>query len=205
MDVASLDRYRSSVAPRRSISGRPAQRPTFYFDIHSPYTYLAAERADRLFARLQWVPASSPALSSATVTCELERRAIARRADALGLPIVLPDEAPVGGPGAMRVASLAAEHGLGAEFVLAAGRLVFCGGYSADDPEILAEAAAVAGIDWQDMLKAVGDPERDMAIEEVGRRLVAAGADRLPALRVGRTLFCGEDRLHEAAAARVSA
>ncbi len=205
MDVVSLERYRSAVARRRSVPRRAAQLPTFYFDIHSPYTYLAAERADRMFAGLQWVPATSRALSRGTVICELERANIARRAEALGMPIVWPVETPTRGPGAMRVASLAAEQGLGAEFVLAAGRLVFCGGYSADDPEILAEAAAAAGIDWQDMLKAVGDAERDLAGEEVGRRLVAAGADRLPALRVGRTLYCGEDRLHEAAAARVSA
>ena len=35
--------------------------------------------------------------------------------------------------------------------------------------------------------------------------LLAAGADRLPALRVGRMLFCGEERLLEAAAARAAA
>jgi hypothetical protein len=35
--------------------------------------------------------------------------------------------------------------------------------------------------------------------------LLAAGADRLPALRVGRLLFCGEERLSEAVAARASA
>lgn len=205
MDIVSLDRYRSAVGPRRSVSGRAARRPTLYFDIHSPYTYLAAERADRLFAGLRWVPAASRALSRGAVTCELERANIARRAKALGMPLVWPVGPPADGPGAMRVASLAAEQGRGAEFVLAAGRLVFCGGYSADDPEILAEAAAAAGIDWQDMLHAVGDADRDVAIEEVGRRLVAAGAGRLPVLRLGRTLFGGEDRLGEAAAARMSA
>jgi hypothetical protein len=43
------------------------------------------------------------------------------------------------------------------------------------------------------------DPEALGA--EVGRRLLAAGADRLPALRVGRALFWGEERVAEAAAA----
>ena len=105
----------------------------------------------------------------------------------------------------MRVASLAGERGLGAAFVLAASRLVFCGGFDIDEPEILAEAGAAAGIDLGEMLHAAGDAGRDGPIEEAGRMLLAAGADRLPALRVGRMLFCGEDRLCEAFAARASA
>ena len=38
-------------------------------------------------------------------------------------------------------------------------------------------------------------------MEAAGRKLLAAGADRLPALRVGRLLFAGEGRVAEAAAA----
>jgi hypothetical protein len=36
-------------------------------------------------------------------------------------------------------------------------------------------------------------------VEAAGRRLLAAGADRLPALRVGRALYWGEDQIAEAA------
>ena len=105
----------------------------------------------------------------------------------------------------MRVASLAGERGLGAAFVLAASRLMFCGGFDIDEPEILAEAAAAAGIDLGELLHAAGDTGRDGPIEDAGRMLLAAGGDRLPALRVGRMLFCGEERLSEAFAARASA
>ncbi|HEV2814839.1 MAG TPA: hypothetical protein VGW10_16405, partial [Solirubrobacteraceae bacterium] len=52
-----------------------------------------------------------------------------------------------------------------------------------------------------DCLHAAGDIGRDGAMEEAARRLLAHGADRLPAVRVGRTLFAGEDRIAEAAAA----
>ncbi len=38
-------------------------------------------------------------------------------------------------------------------------------------------------------------------MEATALRLLAHGANRLPVLRVGRTLFCGEDRIAEAAAA----
>ena len=101
----------------------------------------------------------------------------------------------------MRAAALACELGRGAAFVLAAGRLAFCGGFDLGDPEVLAEAAAAAGLPLDACLAAAGDAGRDAAIEDAGRRLVAMGADELPALRVGRRLFDGEERLPEAAAA----
>ena len=84
--------------------------------------------------------------------------------------------------------------------MLAAGRLAFCGGFDLDDPEILAEAAAAAGIPLEDCFHAAGDPRRDGAAEAIGRKLLAAGADRLPVLRVGRSLFWGEQRVGAAAA-----
>ncbi|MCW2989738.1 MAG: hypothetical protein JWM73_332, partial [Solirubrobacterales bacterium] len=58
-----------------------------------------------------------------------------------------------------------------------------------------------AAVPLDDCLAAAGDPRRDAAIEDAARRLVAMGADELPALRIGRRLFSGEARLPEAAAA----
>ena len=101
----------------------------------------------------------------------------------------------------MRVAAHAAETGRGAAFALAAGRLAFCGGFDLDDPEILAEAAAAAGLGLDACLQAAGDRGRDGAIEAAGRRLLAVGADRLPALRIGRALYWGESQVADAAAA----
>jgi len=199
--VTSLDRYRSSAERRRPTPRSAAVRSAFYFDLACPYTYLAAERAERLFSALAWVPAFSDALGRSASTASDARAVVARRAALLGLPLVWPLGPPVPVVGAMRVASLAAERGVGAAFVLAATRLVFCGGFNIEHPEILAEAAGAAGVDLGEMLHAAGDAGRDGAIEEAGRKLLAAGAERLPVLRVGRTLFCGEDRLSEAAAA----
>lgn len=203
--VTSLDSYRRSAARRAPRPRRYAARPTFYFDLASPYTYLAAERADRMFAGLQWRPASADMLQCRMALGDLERAAVERRAALLGMPVIWPLEMPRQAVGAMRVASLAAERGLGGAFVLAASRLQFCGGFGIDDPESLAEAAAAAGIELREMLRAAGDVSRDGPIEDAGRMLLAAGADRLPALRLGGRLFCGEHRLSEAVAARASA
>jgi 2-hydroxychromene-2-carboxylate isomerase len=204
--VISLDERRAAA---RAVNDRSSSRhrATFFFDLASPFTYLAAERVDRLFPGLTWRPALTEALQAgaqltASVDREAAQQAAAERAAALQMPLVWPDGFPATARVAMRVASLAAsEGGHAAPFVLAASRLAFCGGFDLDDPEVLAEAAAAAGLGLSEVLAAAGDRSRDGLMEDTALRLLAQGADRLPVLRVGRTLFCGEDRIAEAAAA----
>lgn len=203
--VTSLEEHRAGRLRRDAAALTASIHATLFFDLASPYTYLAAERAERLFAGLEWRPACAAALQCGELTGEGAWGTVAARARLLRLPLVWSEERrPYAVPGAMRVASLAAQNGCGGAFVLAASRLAFCGGFDLDDPEILAEAAAAAGMGLQETLDAARDERRDGHIEEAGRLLLAAGADRLPTLRVGRMLFCGEDRLSEAAAARTA-
>jgi 2-hydroxychromene-2-carboxylate isomerase len=181
-------------------------RAEFLFDLACPFTYLAAERVERAFDHVIWTPASSTVLRGGALLADPDaeaaiRLAAAERAAELRLPLVWPESFPADVTAAMRVASHAADCGRGAAFVLAAGRLAFCGGFDLDDPEILFEAAAAAGLSLDACLAAAGDRRRDGAIEAAGRRLLAAGADRLPALRVGRSLYWGEPRVAAAAAA----
>lgn len=221
-EVISLDRAREqrrgtspAQAPARggpasSLEAAPrARRParsTFSFDLALPGTYLAAERVDRIFPDVTWEPASVEALRRGAAFDDAGARAAAMehasdRAAALSVPLVWPEAFPADVRAAMRVAHLASSVGRGAAFVLAAGRLAFCGGFDLGDPEVLAEAAAAADLPLDLCLDAAHDVSRDGAIEDNGRRLLAQGADRLPALRVGRLLFPGEERLAEAAAA----
>jgi 2-hydroxychromene-2-carboxylate isomerase len=185
----------------RATAAAPPPRPrvSFYFDLASPWTYLAAERIERQFVGVQWHPVVPDALPSED-SDEMARRAVEQRAAELRMPLVWPESWPTAGRQAMRVASLAAERRRAAPFVLAASRLAFCGGYDVDDPEALAEAAAAAGLGLDECLQAAGDVSRDGALELPALRLIAHGADELPVLVVGRTVFCGEHRLAEAAA-----
>jgi 2-hydroxychromene-2-carboxylate isomerase len=195
-------------AARRFRTG-PRNAPSrveFYFDLCCPFSYLAAERVERVFDDVVWTPASTTALRCGSpptdeASLEQQRMLAERRAAQLRLPLVWPERYPDEVPAAMRAASYAAEHGRGAAFVLAAGRLAFCGGFDLDDPEILAEAAAAADIGMDGLLTAIGEHARDGVIDAAGRRLLSAGASGLPALRVGRSLFWGEHRVAEAAAA----
>ena len=201
--VIDLARRRDAV--QRKTRRREPLRAQLFFDLACPFTYLATERVERAFSQVTWTATSAETLQRRRLAddadgAELVRAAAERRAAQLRLPLVWPEHFPREVPAAMRAAAYAAEQGRGGEFVLAAGRLAFAGGFDLDDPEILAEAAAAAGIPLEDCLHAAGDFARDGAAEAVGRKLLAAGADRLPVLRVGRSLFWGEQRVGAAAA-----
>jgi 2-hydroxychromene-2-carboxylate isomerase len=175
---------------------------TLWFDLGAPATYFAAERAERMFADLSWRPALAGGwVRQDPPSAAAGDRTATARAEELGMPLVWPESHPATGRAAMRVAAYAAERAQASAFVLAASRLAFCGGFDLDDPEILAEAAAAAALPLDECLRAAGDHAHDAVMEAAGRDLAARGADRLPVLAVGSRLFCGEERLAQAAAA----
>ena len=184
----------------RSRPGRTAT-PTFFFDVCCPFSYLAAERVERVLGEVEWVPAASVALGEGLWQLpDAVQAAAERRAAELRLPLVWPDRFPLFVPGLLRAAAYAAGIGSGAQFALAAMRLAFCGGFDLEDPEILAEAAAAAGTPLDDCFAAIGDQSLDEPLHATARGLGARGVDRLPAIRSGSHLFAGERRLAEAAA-----
>jgi 2-hydroxychromene-2-carboxylate isomerase len=178
----------------REVVERP--RPQLFVDLADPFSYLAAERVERTLPDVEWRLACQRALLRAEVANDDALfDAAERRAAELRLPLQWPDRFPSPVPAAMRAAAHAIEVGRGSEFIVAAGRLAFCGGFDLDDPEVLMEAAAAAGIALDDCLAAAGDASRDAPIEAAGRRLLALGADVLPALRVGHALVSGEAKI----------
>ena len=184
---------------RQPAVAEPA-RGKLYVDLADPFSYLAAERVERLLPRISWRLASQTALERHTPGADLYeldglRAAAERRAAQLRLPLQWPDRFPMPVPAAMRAASYAIEAGRGGAFILAAGRLAFCGGFDLDEPDVLMEAAAAAGISLEHTMEAAGQAGRDASIEAAGRRLLSLGADRVPALTVGGSLLSGEGRI----------
>src|SRR4051794_9146769 len=182
---------------------RDAIRAEFLFDLASPFTYLAAERVDRAFDEVTWTPACARTLRCAALPADFGEvqdivNVAEERAAALRLPLEWPGRWPTAVPAAMRVAHHAAQQGRGGAFVLAATRLAFAGGFDLDELEILTEAAAAAGLRLDAALRAAREERRDGAMEAAARRLLGAGADRLPALWVSRGVFWGEDRVGDA-------
>lgn len=181
---------------------RRSARPAFFFDLACPFSYLAAERVERVLGDVEWVPTAATLLRGGENSEHpVEVRSHAETcAVALRLPLVWPDRFPADTPGALRAAAHAAEIGAGARFTLAASRLAFCGGFDLEDPEILAEAAAAAGIGLRECLAAAGDPTRDGQLHATARGLLAQGVFRLPAVRIGTRWFSGDGALAAASA-----
>ncbi len=177
-------------------------RPSFFFDLSCPFSYLVAERIERVLGEVEWIPTAGTVLrggedwaNPAAVRAHAETSAVAVR-----LPLVWPEHFPHETPAALRAASHAAEIGAGYRFALAASRLAFCGGFDLEDPEILAEAAAAAGLGLQDCLKAAGDLTRDGALHATARGLISQGIRQLPAIRISDHWFDGDGALASAAA-----
>lgn len=177
-----------------------ASGPAFYFDLSCPFSYLAAERVESTLGHVDWLPVAGRSLGGDRRGEDELRARAERRAAELRLPLVWPDRFPAPVPGALRAAQCAAQSGAGARFALAAGRLAFCGGFDLEDPEVLAEAAAAAGMTLEDCLAAVANEALDASLRATARELAAQGVRELPAVRVGSRLVAGEERLAEAVA-----
>lgn len=192
------------LAERRAsrLRARQSVRPAFYFDLASPFSYLAAERVERVLGEVDWVPTAGHLVrldgdwsAPASIRAHAETCAVA-----LKLPLVWPDAFPSDTPKALRAATYAVEVGAGARFALAASRLAFCGGFDLEDPVILAEAAAAAGIGLRECLAAAADRDRDDELQATALGLLSAGVRGLPAVRIGGRWFHGDGVLATSAA-----
>jgi len=174
----------------------------FFYDVACPFSYLIAERLERVLGEVEWVPAPAVGLDGGARWARFDatRELAERYAFAARLPLVWPDAFPTNTRHALRAASYATENGAGAGFALAASRLAFCGGFDLEDPEILGIAAGAAGLSIEGCLAAAREPERDRPLWATARGLHARGVKALPALRLGRRFIEGERILIEGAA-----
>src|SRR3954453_9486571 len=104
-DVIRLAERRAARRCQAGRRGAPS-RVEFYFDLCCPFSYLAAERVERVFDDVVWTPASTSALSCGLAATDDESvnatRAVAeRRAAELRLPLVWPERHPGEVPAAM--------------------------------------------------------------------------------------------------------
>jgi 2-hydroxychromene-2-carboxylate isomerase len=190
-------------------------RPTFYFDLGSPYAYLAAERVSGLFTdagleQPEWQPVLLGALfkrfgrdswgngaGRADGMAEVERRAAA-----YGLPpLAWPEPWPGNMLTAMRAATFAKQTGRAVSFSLAAFRQAFAAGRDLSEPDNVAIAAAACELHPRALLKAVETDGVKGALREATEAAGDLGVTGVPSLRVGEQVFWGDDRLEEAVAA----
>jgi len=187
----------------------------FYYDLGSPYAYLAAERIHTVFESAGapppvWKPVLLGGLFARfdrgswarTDARDEGMREVERRAQAYGLP---PIRWPEGWPAdylfAMRVATFATEIGRGVSLPLAAFRQHFAAGRDLSDPDNVLIAAASAELHPRALNTAVGRDSIKLRLRETTDEAADLGVFGVPAVVVGEEVFWGDDRLEDAAEA----
>jgi 2-hydroxychromene-2-carboxylate isomerase len=192
-----------------------AERSVFYFDLNSPFSWLAAERVNHVLPEPPvWTPIAYGFVIAHTGVMpwsfeegarkEEGRREVERRARERGL---LEVRWPEGWPqqthslASLRAATFAAEIGKVAAFSLAAFRQQFNAGRPLSDIDNVLLAAAAAEIHPNALLPAIERQAVKDRLKDATDDAIARGVTGVPTVRVGDELFWGDDRLEDAAAA----
>jgi 2-hydroxychromene-2-carboxylate isomerase len=186
-------------------------QPTFYYDLGSPYAYLAAERIQGV---LPVVPVWQPILlggiwketgGRSWATTDKREEGIAeieRRAGRYGLmPVRWPDGWPNNTLTAMRAAIFAQQIGRAVAFSLAAFRQAFAAGKDLSDIDNVLIAAAACELHPTAVLKGIEMQSTKERLREMTREAYERGVRGVPTVVVGGELFWGDERLEDAAAA----
>lgn len=187
---------------------------TLYYDLGSPYAYLAAERAA---AVLGVEPDFEPVLvggifvlrghGSWSKTTERAERIteVEERAAGYGLP---PLKWPAGWPDntlkAMRAATWARSLGRGREFSLAAFRQAFAEAADLGQVKVLVGIAASVGLPTDELPAAIEDPAVKEDLKHATKSAWERGVIGVPCIEIGEKIFYGDDQL-EAATAQLKA
>ena len=178
---------------------------TFYFDLGSPYVYLAAERLDRLgLADVEWQPISLGGLFKLTGRSswglsprrDLGMAEIEARAAHYGLPAL---RWPEGWPGhylqANRACVAAGERGRLESYARTGLRMAFTEGRDLSRPEEVLEAARRSGLDPEWVTERIGAQDLKDRLRTATEAAHARGVFGVPTLTVGERLYWGDDQL----------
>jgi 2-hydroxychromene-2-carboxylate isomerase len=170
------------------------ERAVFYFDVGSPWSWLAGERVHHVIGA---VPEWQPVLLGDGAGQDVDRDELAAAAADQGLPLPrLPDDFPFNTELATRAATFAKQTGRTVAFSLAAMRQAFAAGRDLSVPDNVLIAAAACELHPRAVLKGIETRlVRDAVVTSAD-----VGVAQLPALRVGDALVSGRDAPEQAAA-----
>ena len=188
-----------------------ADHPKFFYDLGSPYAYLAAERVNGLFVEAIGLPPIWQPILLGGLFRRFGRdswangpgredglREVERRASAYGLPpIQWPEPFPGNTLYAMRVATFAKEIGKAVSFSLAAFRQAFAAGRDLSDPEGVMIAAAACELHPRAVETAASRDAIKTRLREATDQAGDLGVRGVPSIVVGDEVFWGDDRLEE--------
>jgi 2-hydroxychromene-2-carboxylate isomerase len=194
-----------------------SDRPVFYYELNSPYSWLAAERIHQVLPEPPaWKPISYGHVVKHTGVEpwsfkqdrtkdfeEIERRAKERNLQEIRWPEGWPTQTPT--IKALRAATFAMEIGKGIAFSLAAFRQEFNAGRSLGDMDTILLAAAACELHPDAVLKAIERESIKQRLTDATNEAIQRGVTGVPTVAVGDELFWGDDRLEDAAAALAAA
>jgi 2-hydroxychromene-2-carboxylate isomerase len=192
----------------------PKEQPIFYYDLGSPYAWLAAERIHQVLPQTAvWQPILLGGIWQQTggqswgITDKRDEgmREIERRAKSYELlPVKWPDDWPTKTLKAMRAAVFAQQTGRTVAFSLAAFRQAFAAGKDLQNIDNVLIAAAACELHPNAVLKGIELQSTKDRLKEATQEAYDRGVRGVPTVAIGNELFWGDDRLEEAAEALAS-
>jgi 2-hydroxychromene-2-carboxylate isomerase len=191
-----------------------SDRPVFFYDFYSPYSYLAAERVNSVMPVVpEWRPISfghilkqsgrrpwsfDPGDDHEAHWREIEARAAERGLPGLKRPPGWPIESySVAGA---RAATFAKGSGRAVAYSLALFRQIFAAGRTLDEDTVLI-AGAACELHPNALLKGLESRTVKDGLVKATNDAYELGVRGVPTIAVDGELFWGDDRLDEAAAA----
>jgi len=180
----------------------------FYFDIYSPYAYLASHRiaeiADKYDCAINYLPmdlkrAKAAVGNTGPANVDIPKKIrylmvdLRRWADRYGLPLERP-----AGTDCTRINKglfFARARGAERDYVRRAYDLAWAQGLDPDDDAVLAELARALGWDDRAFLAYVSSDEADRLYEAVFQKAIERGVFGVPFVAIGDNAWWGNDRL----------
>lgn len=173
-----------------------------YFNFRSPYCYLASKKmfdlVDHHGARFLWRPLGGWAGRSpperAKYKLPIVRQDVKRWCRRMGIPFQPPPvttDPTIAGAGSL----LAEERGRLREYVVAVMAKEWAEGADIGDPKVLLAVGESAGLDRDELAKALEDPKRLARLDRNQNEAERKGAFGVPTFIVGDEVFWGQDRI----------
>jgi 2-hydroxychromene-2-carboxylate isomerase len=185
----------------------------FWFEFASTYSYLAAERIDKLTAAagigVEWKPFLLGPIFAAQgwrdspfniypIKGRYMWRDMERWCQKLGLPFTRPSVFPRNQLLAARVACIVAHEPWMPDFVRTVYRANFGEDQAVSQPEVIAKILDDLGQDGPRLIERVGSAENKQRLRAQSDEAIALGVFGAPTFVIGRELFWGNDRLEDA-------
>lgn len=182
---------------------------TFWFDVHSPWAYLASVRVGDLARRhglaLRWRPLHLPKLldeigghkplEASRQRVAWFRQDIEDHAELLGVPLRYHPDYPLRNSRALRACLLADEEGKAEAFVRRVLKGYWAEGADITDLEQLARWGAESGLDGDALKAAALSEDFKRRLDDNTREAIARGVFGVPTVDTGTRLYFGNDRL----------